>query len=88
MSAHVGSLLRLTLRAIVKPLSSHSFTSAGASTDVTFAASTNGSLTMLIVNSFVVIVFSRLSLSLLGDKENETLRSGGLCATFSKAQNQ
>lgn len=72
---------RLTLRAIVKPLISHSFTSAGASTDVTFAASTNGSLMMLTVNSFVECMFSLLSLGLEGDKEKETLRRGGLCAT-------
>lgn len=61
---------------------SHSSTLAGASIDVLFAASMNGSLIILTVNSFVASMFSWVSFGLRGDKEKEMLNKGGLCATF------
>lgn len=73
---------RLTLRAIVNPLNAHISTCSGASIDVTFAASTNGSLTMLTVNSLVAIMFARVSSGFCDVTENEMLRRGGLCATL------
>lgn len=51
----------LTLADLVRPLMSHSSISAGASTVVIFAASMNGSLTMLTVNCFVASIFSLVS---------------------------
>jgi len=72
------------LEALVRPLTSHSSISAGASTAATFAASINGSLIMLTVNSFVARMFSLVSLGFRGDKEKEILNNGGLCATMEK----
>lgn len=56
----------LTLVDLVRPLTFHSSISAGASTDVTFAASINGSLMMLTVNCFVASIFSLVSLDFCG----------------------
>jgi hypothetical protein len=75
-----------TLEALVRPLTSHSSISAGASTAAIFAASMNGSLIMLTVNSFVASMFSLVSLGFRGDKEKEMLNNGGLCATFKGQQ--
>jgi hypothetical protein len=57
----------LTLVDLVRPLMFHSSISAGASTDVTFAASINGSLMMLTVNCFVASIFSLVSLDFCGE---------------------
>ena len=70
-----------TLFSRVRPLIIHSSLSAGDSTEVEFAASTIPSVTMLIVNSFVEIIFSLVSFGLRADKLNETLTIGGLCET-------
>lgn len=51
-------------------------------TEQTFAASTNGSLIMLTVNSLVPRMFSRLSFGLPGERLKDTLRRGGLCEIY------
>lgn len=42
----------------------------------------NGSLTRLTVNSLVAMMFSRVSSGFCDVTANDTLRRGGLCATF------
>lgn len=70
-----------TLGSWVKPLTSHSLTSAGEFRAVALAALTNGSLMMLTVNSLVSKMFSRVSLGRLEGKLNEMLTKGGLWDT-------
>ena len=70
----------LTLGSGVRPARSHSSTSGGAFIEVALAASTNGSLMMLTVNSLVAKMFSRLSFGFPGVREKETVNNGGSCA--------
>ena len=67
---------------MVSPLNAHTSTCSGTETHTTFAASTNGSLTRLTVNSFVAIIFARVSSDLWVVTARETLTRGGLCATL------
>lgn len=69
----------LTLGSFVSPDKIHSSTSAGASSEVEFAATARCSDIMLTVNSLVAKIFCRVSLGRLGDKVKHTLSSGGLC---------
>jgi hypothetical protein len=75
---YLKSLLLLTLGSWVRPEMSHSLTSAGASTDVSLAASTNGSLIKFTTNSLVARMLSRVFLGCPGKSLNETLMIGGL----------
>lgn len=74
----------LTLGSFVSPLTNHSSTSAGASTEVELAASTKGSLMIFTVNSFVARMFSLVSLGFFGDSEKQTLNKGGLWETYTQ----
>lgn len=67
----------LTLGSLVKPLSNHSFTSGGASTEQTFALSTHGSLMIPTVNSFVALILAAVSLD-VAPREMEMPIRGGL----------
>lgn len=74
----------LTDGAFVKPLSSHSLTSAGVSMDVLLACWMNGSLMMLTTKPFVALMFAAVSFSgwsglLRFVTDTET--RGGLCVT-------
>ena len=63
-----------TLGSLVRPEIGHSLMFAGASMDVTFAFSIKGSLMMFTTNSFVSLIFSRVS---LWPAENDTVHIGG-----------
>ena len=57
---------------------------SGASIAQEFAASTNVSLMMLTVNSFVSRIFSRVSLGRRLLRSNDMLSMGGLCEIFAE----
>ena len=66
-----------TLSSGVSPLTIHSLMCSGASIAHAFAASTNGSLMILTVNSFVALIFSLVSFGFRGLSKSETLKRGG-----------
>lgn len=70
-----------TLGSGVNPLTTHSSTSGGASIEVAFAASKNGSLIMFTVNVFVAKILSRVFLPMPWKMANETPTMGGSCAS-------
>lgn len=64
---------------MVSPLPCHSLTLAGASIEVKFAPSANGSLMMLTVKVFRNLILASVSFSLPGPGfEKETMMRGGL----------
>ena len=70
-----------TLGALVSPVMDHSLKPGGASTDVTFAFSTNGSLMMFTVNPFPLLTFLAVSL-IRGELKQEKDTMGGQLVTL------
>ena len=72
-----------TLGSLVRPETGHSLTSAGASSEVKLAFSTNGSLMMFTVKFFVALMLLAVSFRPpLGLAEHDTEMVGGLCVTW------
>jgi len=70
-----------TLGALVSPLMDHSLNPGGASTEVTFAFSMNGSLMMLTVNPWLFLTLFVVSLIRAGPFEQENDTMGGQLVT-------